>query len=133
MVKLPTTDAPMAMGGAPESDPYTMPTRMVELVLVEAGWNAMSLGANIPIESMERAIEMHRPRLFWLSVSCVEDETTFLESYQRLWEICGTRTALVLGGRALSESLRDKMEYTAYSENLQRQECYWTLQRLQPR
>ena len=120
MVKLPTSDAPVAMGGSPESDPYTMPTRMVELVLVEAGWNAMSLGANIPMESMQRAIEMHRPRLFWLSVSRVDEESKFLESYSQLWKSCCSRTALVVGGRALTESLREKMEYTAHGENLQR-------------
>lgn len=120
MVKLPQAEAPMALGGSPENDPYTMPTRMVELVLAEAGWNAMSLGANIPFSSMVRAIEMHSPRLFWLSVSSVEDEEKFLSEYSLLWKSCGDRTALIVGGRALTEPIRARMEYTAYGENLQR-------------
>ena len=36
--------AVVALGGAPECDPYTLPTAMAEVVLRHAGWNARSLG-----------------------------------------------------------------------------------------
>lgn len=120
MMKLPGETAPSAMCASGEGDFYELPPRMVELVLVENGWNAAPLGSGIPFESMVRAVERHSPRLFCLSVSHIEDQTEFVKQYPRLREACGSKTALVVGGRALTEEIREQMEYTAYGENLQR-------------
>ena len=121
---LPPADAPLAMGGSTEDDPYSLPTRMVEMVLVEHGWNAMSLGSGIPVSSMIEAVKKHKPRLFWLSVSALEDSDQFLAQYQQLSEACGTQTALVVGGRGLTDQLREQMKYTAYCESLIRLESF---------
>lgn len=120
MMPLPSTDAPVAMGGSGENDLYAMPTRMVELTLIENGWNAMSLGTSIPINSLRTAIETHRPRLFWLSCSHISNEEKFLVDYDNLQKACGSKTALVVGGRALTPALRERMQYTTHCENLQR-------------
>ena len=121
---LPATDAPLAMGGSTQNDPYSLPTRMVEMVLVELGWNAMSLGSGIPVSSMVEAVKQHKPRLFWLSVSSLDDNDRFLAQYKQLSEVCGTHTALVVGGRGLSDQLREQMKYTAYCESLVRLESF---------
>ena len=123
---LPTVaaDAPVAMGGGIESDPYTLPCRMVEMVLVDLGWNCSSLGTNVPLSSFIDAIETHKPRLFWLSISAIEDEQTFLEWYARLSNTCGSSTALVVGGRGITDELRAEMDYSAHCENLHRFEAF---------
>ena len=113
-------DAPLAMGGSLGDDPYSLPNRMVEMTLCELGWQANLLGAGIPIESLVKAIEEHRPRLFWLSISTIEDESDFPQAFNRLSDACGVDTALVIGGRALDEQLRKQMKYTVYCEDLQR-------------
>ena len=64
----PGPEAPVALGGTPDSDPYTLATVLVDLVLTQAGWRAQSLGSGLPFETLRRAIEEQRPRLFWLSV-----------------------------------------------------------------
>jgi len=120
MIRSPKANAPKAMCASSEGDIYVLPTRMVELVLVENGWNATSLGAGIPFQSMVHAVERNSPRLFCLSVSRVEDENEFLKQYARMQKACGKKTSLIVGGRALTEELREQMEYTAYGENLQR-------------
>jgi len=120
----PAPDAPIAYGASAESDPYALPTRMVELVLIELGWNAISMGCGIPIESLIKAIEKDPPRLFWLSISSVKDPTTFIQQFERLHEVCGDKTALVVGGRGLTEPIREKIRYTAHCDNLQRLESF---------
>ena len=120
MIKLPDAKSPSAFCASSEGDVYVLPARMVELVLVENDWNATSLGSGIPIDSMVHAVERSRPRLFCLSVSHLEDESRFLEQYPRLQEACGSSTALVVGGQALTEEIREQMEYTSYGESLQR-------------
>ncbi len=130
MVPKPASDAPLAIGGAPAGDQYNLATTMVELVLREAKWNAVSLGDNLPFTTLAAAIREHRPRLFWLSCSHVEDEAGFLTGYESLYDEFCMDVAIVVGGRALTEELRQKMKYAAYCDNMQHLEGFaQTLQR----
>jgi methanogenic corrinoid protein MtbC1 len=112
-------DAPQAIGGAPEGDQYNLATTMAELVLKDAKWNAVSLGDNLPFETLAAAIQEHRPRLFWLSCSHISDPTAFLEGYNKLYDELGLDVAIVVGGRALNEGLRERMKYAAYCDTMQ--------------
>lgn len=109
----------LAVGGTPECDPYTLPTAMVELVLRQAGWRAQSLGSRLPWDTMVAAVHDLNPQLFWLSVSHLDDEARFLEEYRAFCERVRASTVLVVGGRALTESVRRQMEYAAHCDTLQ--------------
>ncbi len=117
-------DAKLALGGTTSGDSYALAPILVELVLRELGFRACFLGASLPIETLEAAITKHSPRLFWLSLSHLEDEQRFLEEYHRLSEAAGHRTALVVGGRGLHEGLRRQITYAAYCETLQHLETF---------
>jgi methanogenic corrinoid protein MtbC1 len=106
-------DAPLAIGATPEGDHYVLATTMAELVLQEAGWNARSLGTNIPLETLRNAIRAQQPRLFWLSCSHLDQSDDFLQSYRSLHQEFGDRVAFVVGGQAFTESLRQQMSFTA--------------------
>jgi len=120
----PAPDAPIAIGGAPSGDPYNLGTTMAELVLREAGWNAVSLGDNLPFETLAAAIKEHRPRLFWMSVSHVDSRDHFLQGYSDLYETFGLDVAFAVGGRALDEELRKEMKYAAYCDNFEHLEAF---------
>jgi hypothetical protein len=93
---------------------------MVELALREEGWQAESLGSGLPVETLELAIERLRPRLAWLSVSAFDSRDSILERTARLFEHASALgTALVVGGKALTEDLRLEMQYTAHCDTLQ--------------
>jgi methanogenic corrinoid protein MtbC1 len=124
MVGPPQADAPLAIGGAPEGDQYNLATTMAELVLREAKWNAVSLGDNLPFETLAAAIKEHRPRMFWLSCSHIVDEAEFLAGYRSLYDEFGLDVAIVVGGRALTEGLRQQMKYAAYCDNMQHLEAF---------
>lgn len=117
-------DAPLAIGGAAEGDQYTMATTMVELVLRDIKWNAVSLGANLPFETLAAAIKENRPKLFWLSVSYVPDETEFIRAYSELYDEFGLDVAFVVGGRALHESIRQEIQYAAFCDNIRHLEGF---------
>ena len=123
MIPRPKNDAPLAMGASVEADPYSLPTRMVEIALTASGWNTESLGCGVPLRSLKKAILEKSPRLFWLSVSSIKDEETFVAEYLDLFDACDN-LAIVLGGRALTEQLRARIQYTSYCENLQRLETF---------
>ena len=116
----PPPGSPLAIGCTPEGDRYALPTKMIELVLREVGWRATSLGTSIPFESMQRAVQSDRPRIFWLSVSHIEDEQRFVEGYHQLTRVAEGFASLVVGGRALSEPIRQQLEFTTHCESLER-------------
>jgi MerR family transcriptional regulator, light-induced transcriptional regulator len=94
-----------AIGATLEHDVYTIPVTMAELVLLDAGWNATSLGSNLPVDTLRDAIETLRPDLFWLSVSYVENADTFqteLAILKDAAETIGCR--FIVGGQAVTQS-----------------------------
>lgn len=117
-------DAPLAIGGAPECDPYTLPTTMVEVVFRQLGWRTQSLGARLPMSTLLAAVRNARPQVFWLSVSHIEDERRFVDEYCSFYEQVREDAAVVVGGRALVEPLRKQIEYAAYCDNLQHLEAF---------
>lgn len=62
-------DAPIALGGAPEDDPYMLPSAMVALVLALEGFRAINLGPDTPTSAFHRAVQWHRPAVVWVSAS----------------------------------------------------------------
>ncbi len=120
----PPAGAPTAIGGAAADDQYSLGTAMAELVLRDAKWDATSLGDNLPFETLSQAIRDQRPKLFWLSCSHIADEAGFLAGYGKLYEEYGIDVAFVVGGFALTESVRQRMRYSAYCDTMQHLEGF---------
>ncbi len=114
-----SASSPVAMGCSAQGDCYGLPTRMVELTLLELGWNAISLGASVPFESLAKAVEKYAPRLLWLSTSVMADESEFVVGLQGLLQRICTDTAVVVGGRALRRELVAQLDSVTYCANLQ--------------
>jgi excisionase family DNA binding protein len=110
---------PIALGGAPAADPYLLASLLAQLVLLDAGWDAVNLGPNTPLDSFVRAIRELKPRLMWLSVSHLEDPPAFIRDYRTMQAAaaeCGT--AIAIGGRALVEPVRAQLHYTSHGDGL---------------
>jgi methanogenic corrinoid protein MtbC1 len=120
----PAPEAAVAIGGAPECDPYMLPTALVEIVLRQLGWRAQSLGSRLPFATLAAAVEELKPDIFWLSVSHIDDEAWFVEGYREFQRKVGSEVAIVVGGRALVEPVRRQIEYAAYCDNLQHLEAF---------
>jgi methanogenic corrinoid protein MtbC1 len=119
MLPTPAVDAPVAIGGTLEHDPYSLATAMVELALRECGWQAESYGAGNPASTLCAAIRDVKPKLFWLSVSTADCVSEFLADYTELYNTAiENGTVMIVGGRALDESLRREMAYTAFCDSL---------------
>lgn len=111
-------DAPVAVGGTPSGDPYQLPTALVELSLREVGWNATSLGNNLPFTSFLQAIADHSPAMVWLSVSSIANPATFVAEQNRLAAELGDDVPLLMGGRALTDEIRPQLSYTAHCDSI---------------
>ncbi len=92
---------------------------MVELVLRDAGWQAMSLGGRLPFSTLAKAVQLRRPRLFWLSVSSVTDEDRFLDEYRVFRSATPSEMPVVIGGRGLSNSLCQRMEHCTFCGSME--------------
>ncbi len=61
--------APVALGGAPEDDPYLLPSFMASMVIESAGLRAVNLGPDTPLAALQHAVAAHQPRVIWISAS----------------------------------------------------------------
>jgi MerR family transcriptional regulator, light-induced transcriptional regulator len=110
---------PVALGGAPEGEPYLLPTVPAQLVLLDAGWDAIQLGPNTPMPSLARALVELRPRLIWLSVSYLVDVDEFMSAYREVYRTAEVQgVAIAVGGRAVSAKIRSSIPYTTYGDGL---------------
>jgi methanogenic corrinoid protein MtbC1 len=115
----PNPAAPVAIGATLEGDPYSLAGLLAELVLLEMGWQARFLGSGLPSDTIARAVQDVSPRMLWLSISSLADTEDFVHNYRRLYEIClSQQCAVVVGGRAITESLRRQIQYASYGDNL---------------
>ena len=109
----------VALGATIEGDQYVLPATMAEIVLRSVGWDARLLGMSIPFESLVKAVETHSPALAWLSVSFIADDADFIHGFHRLSTAASkTKTAIVVGGRALPAEIRTKLSYSAYCDTM---------------
>lgn len=112
-------DRPVAVGGVPEGQLHALASQLVELVLLEAGWTPINLGANTPFASFRRALTEWQPRLLWLSINPGVEPRTFLAAYRPLYQAAQKAgIAVAIGGQGLTEELRVAMPYTTYGDGL---------------
>ena len=88
-----------AIGGTLPGDPYALPTALVELTLRDIGWNAMSLGTGLPVDTLLQAAVELKPRLLWVSVSSAPDQKQVRADLDRLRLKLSRRCLMAIGGQ----------------------------------
>lgn len=112
-------NAPRAIGCTPEQDPYSLPTLMVELVLKDLGWDASSLGTNLPLELLEPALDRIKPDLCWVSVSYVDSLPRLEQQLHNLGLLARDRgVKVVCGGQAIDAQMLQGIPYLDYVPEL---------------
>lgn len=119
LVPTPKENAPLAVGGALEGDPYIVPSLMAATVLADVGFRTINLGATTPYTALERAVAAHQPRLLWLSLSVVSLSE---QHWPRVVEFAQSsaikHTVIALGGRGMSPRPRDNPPFPPASHPL---------------
>lgn len=118
LVPEPMSTSPLAMGGTSDGDPYQLANQLIDIIFREAGWRTINLGSSVPMTSMTAAIRKYNPRVFWMSVTHIDDEAAFLERYEQFASELPKGVMLVVGGQALTDRLRPKMEFAAYCDSM---------------
>lgn len=96
--------APVAVGGATAGDPYLLPSMAAALVLGGEGFDAVDLGADLPVPSLADAMMRLDARIVWVSVSTVPDGPALGRELESLLEAAAARhTHVVVGGRAAAK------------------------------
>lgn len=102
MIGDPADNAPIALGAAPEGDPYLLPSMMAGAVLAEAGYRDINFGPDTPLELLAKAAEENKARIVWLSVKSLANPAKLPARINDLAEsLASLNTILVIGGRSV--------------------------------
>lgn len=105
LIKLPDTNAPLAVGGSPPGDQYIIPSLCVSLVLAEQGWREMNLGANTPWQQLLSIAQREKAALVWVSVTA-DAGSNVKQEIQRLSEaLVDQPCQVIVGGQRLEDEL----------------------------
>ena len=112
-----SAEKPLAVGGAPEHDPYLLPSLLAKLVLLDAGWDAINLGPHTPGGAFRMALTELKPRMIWVAATHIVNEELFLRDYQQTYQAAHELgVAVAVGGSGLRQGLREKMPYTFFGD-----------------
>lgn len=108
----------VARGGTLSGDHYEIPTLMVEITLNSMGWNAYSLGTNIPASSILASALEEKTDLLWVSVCHIENRDRFITEMRDLWINRPNQIPLVIGGSAFTPDLRREVPHSIYCDSI---------------
>ncbi|MEM6750761.1 MAG: helix-turn-helix domain-containing protein [Planctomycetota bacterium] len=97
----PADAPPVALGGCPSGDPYILPSLMCSAVAAEAGFRAVNLGPETPLETLRVAVASHHARLVWLSGSVPEAWPPAPEFRAFAAELAQQGVRLIVGGQGV--------------------------------
>ncbi|MCB0309511.1 MAG: helix-turn-helix domain-containing protein [Bdellovibrionales bacterium] len=108
-----------------QDDRYQIPLAMVSMALKESGWTVEKLGTHLPGKSLEKAVDILKPKIFCVSVSHISlldrlrDELRSL--HKKIKTVGGT---LIVGGQALSDDIRKELFFDVFCDDLKRLESF---------
>lgn len=115
----PPADAPVAIGAAPQDDPYLLPSLMAGIVLFDAGFRAVNFGPDTPLQLLGESAEMHKARLVWLAFSSPIDKAQLGEQLAALARTLAAHKAdLVVGGRQVDTSALRELKNTHVAQSM---------------
>ena len=116
----PADHAPLAMGGTPSGDVYTMPSLMAGLVLADAGMRQINYGTNTPADLLGDAAVEQSTALVWLSISVDLPKEQLRTELQRLARrLAANHTLLVIGGRHSADVSLGNMSNVILAHSMQ--------------
>lgn len=115
----PSADAPVAVGAAPSSDPYLLPSLCAAVTLEAEGWRVNNLGPETPFHVLALAAENAKATLVWLSVSVKVNEKSFTKEVDALARrLHGHGARLVVGGQKLPRSFATPQPHVHVAANM---------------
>lgn len=95
-------------------DPYTVAITMAELTLGELGWTTNNLGPDTPVHTLVEAITALSPRVLCLGINWIAELHAFKLAYATVASHAREhRTAIVIGGPAVTPTLRAEIRFAA--------------------
>lgn len=117
------TEGPRALIAAPQKDYAEVPARLVELVLLAAGWRVKMAGCGLPLAAIRDAVLDEQPSLVCLSATHLDDAEAFILEcnttlLRPLRALKNKRPRVAVGGGALPQDTADRLEADLIALNL---------------
>ena len=92
---------PVAVGGAPEGDPFIVPSLMANTALSDVGFRTVNLGPNTPLNVLAQSAQEMNAALVWIALTSPLPKASIQAELAGLvGELRATQTQIVIGGLA---------------------------------
>jgi len=108
----------IAIGGSLSPSVETLPSKLIGLSLELIGIRAIDLGGSLPPESLAQAAWDLQASVVWVTHTHVCNVESLLASHQVLKEKLPVETRVVVGGGALSPTLRRSLHWCEFFETI---------------
>lgn len=105
LIKPPTDNAPIAIGGAPAGDLYMIASQCVSLVLADQGWREGNLGANTPWDQLAGVAKKEKASLVWVSITSEPNADYAKKLHELANELAPQSCQVIVGGRQLNDAI----------------------------
>lgn len=107
-----------AVGASVVGDPADLTSLFVEVSLRELGWEAESLGADLPGSSLGEAAHARNVALVWVCYTHHQPQDVLLEHNRQVNDRLPPGARLVIGGGALTPELRRSLLFHFFGDSL---------------
>lgn len=107
-----------AVGASVVGDPADLTSLFVEVSLRELGWEAESLGADLPGSSLGEAAHARNVALVWVCYTHHQPQDVLLEHNRQVNDRLPSGARLVIGGGALTPELRRSLLFHFFGDSL---------------
>ncbi|MFK7790709.1 MAG: B12-binding domain-containing protein [Phycisphaeraceae bacterium] len=105
LIKPPSENAPLAIGGAPAGDMHLISSLCVSLVLADQGWREANLGANTPWQQLASVAKQKQASLVWVSMTA-EPNADYAKKLRELAiDLAPHSCQIIVGGRQLNDEI----------------------------
>lgn len=111
-------NAACAVGGCLAPGLETIASKCVALSLRSIGVRAFDLGANIPVSSLAKAARELDAKIVWTTYTHHTEATAYVADHRQLSEELPDDVRIVVGGGAISPSLRRTIQWCEYYETM---------------
>lgn len=113
-----------AVGGTMEGDLAEIASLMIEMTMCTIGIESFHVGTNLPQETLGEVAKQLKANVVWVTYTHIENIEKTIQDNRELYHSLDPEVLLIVGGQALTKSVRREMLFDFTGESMQQLDAF---------